>query len=614
MTIHDALAAEGIRPLGGGFFRDGNRKVLCPRCSATRRNKNDPCLSVTVTEEGADAKAVWKCHNCNWSGFTGVGRYARVRDGVPRRLYRRPEVTPVPPQQMVLDWFAARGIPEQIVRQEGIFGVKVWMPKAGTKVPAIAFPFTRDGEIINVKYRDPANKDFRQEKDAEPIPYGLDSIRGAKTIVVVEGEPDRLSVLYAGYSACISVPDGAPAKPLPEGSSKMDWWEACHEDIEQAEKVIVATDGDGPGHVLAQEIIRRAGRHKCWQVEWPEGCKDANEVLLAFGPEELMRVLDNARAVPVDGEVTVHDVWADIEALHAQERVEWYSTGFPSLDPNYRVLLGQITVVTGYPHEGKSSFIDQVMVNMALNLEWRFGIFSPETPVEQHTINLMEKVARAPFFAGPTPRMPIEAVRAYKEFLADRFHFVKWERKKGKTGRPTIEWLVQQIEYMVRRYGIRGFLLDPYNRIQRSSGMTSEVDFVAELLDELQAVARRNRIHIWIVAHPAKQSRDKSGKRPDRLTLQDVSGAAHWDNMTDMGLLVRRVWINEATGAPYPLRETPVEIECLKARNKHSGRKGGKCTFRMRWSDGTFWPITDAENVWVEPEGGPEASPYNEAA
>lgn len=599
-TIHEALTDEGIRPPSGrAFWRDGNGKTVCPKCSETRKNKTDPCLSVTVTEEGANAKAVWNCHNCQWRGFTGVGRYAKVRDGVPRKVYRRPEITVVPPQQMVVDWFASRGIPDWLIRQEGIFGVKVWMPKAGEKVPAIAFPFRKNGEIVNVKYRDPVRKDFRQEKDAEPVPYGLDSIHGAKEIVIVEGEPDRLSCILAGKPAVISVPDGAPAKPLPEGSTKMDWWEACHADVEAAERIIVATDGDGPGRVLAQEIIRRAGRHKCYVVEWPAGTKDANELLLLEGPEELLKALDTARPVPVDGEVTVQDAWDAVEQLHAQERVEWFSTGFECLDPNYRVLLGQITVVTGWPHEGKSSFIDQIMVNLALNEGWRFAIFSPETPVETHIINLLEKVAQAPFFAGPSPRMPIETVRAFKDFLADRFHFVKWERKKGRAGRPTAEWLEDQIGYMVRRYGIRGFLLDPYNRIQPSAQARSETDFVAELLDSLQAVAKRDRLHGWVVAHPAKQQKDKNGKRPDRLALQDISGSANFDNMTDMGLLVRRIWINEVTKEPYPLRETPVEIECLKARNKHSGRKGGRATFRMRWSDGTFHPLTDANNVWI---------------
>ena len=37
-------------------------KTTCPKCSASRKHKADPCLSVNV-EEG-----IWNCHNCGWSG------------------------------------------------------------------------------------------------------------------------------------------------------------------------------------------------------------------------------------------------------------------------------------------------------------------------------------------------------------------------------------------------------------------------------------------------------------------------------------------------------------------------------------------------------------------
>lgn len=54
---------------------------------------------------------------------------------------------------------------------------------------AIAFPYLRNGEVVNVKYRT-MDKSFRQVKGAEKILYGLDDIVGQDTIIIVEGEPD----------------------------------------------------------------------------------------------------------------------------------------------------------------------------------------------------------------------------------------------------------------------------------------------------------------------------------------------------------------------------------------------------------------------------------------
>lgn len=63
MTPAEFLAAQGIRCPS----RPGNHKTLCPRCSATRKNKRDRCLSVTITGAGA----VVHCHHCSWSAGTG---------------------------------------------------------------------------------------------------------------------------------------------------------------------------------------------------------------------------------------------------------------------------------------------------------------------------------------------------------------------------------------------------------------------------------------------------------------------------------------------------------------------------------------------------------------
>ncbi len=60
-TVADKLREHGIALRRDG---EGNRKTTCPRCSHTRKNRKDPCLSVTVTSN----HAVWHCHHCGWSG------------------------------------------------------------------------------------------------------------------------------------------------------------------------------------------------------------------------------------------------------------------------------------------------------------------------------------------------------------------------------------------------------------------------------------------------------------------------------------------------------------------------------------------------------------------
>lgn len=62
---------------------------------------------------------------------------------------------------------------------------------------------------------------------------------------------------------------------------------------------MLATDGDLPGQALAEELARRLGKERCWQVSWPKkdefsSCKDANEVLVNLGPEALREAIECA--------------------------------------------------------------------------------------------------------------------------------------------------------------------------------------------------------------------------------------------------------------------------------------------------------------------------------
>ena len=72
-------------------------------------------------------------------------------------------------------------------------------------------------QIVNIKYRH-LPKTFWQSSGAEKILYGYDDAIREDTVIIVEGEIDKLSLNQVGIWNVVSVPDGAPAKAQPEGS------------------------------------------------------------------------------------------------------------------------------------------------------------------------------------------------------------------------------------------------------------------------------------------------------------------------------------------------------------------------------------------------------------
>ena len=92
-----------------------------------------------------------------------------------------------------------------------------------------------------------------QVSGAEKVLYGLDDVRGAPEIVIVEGEMDKLALEEAGLRNVLSVPDGAPREvragdvPPPDADTKYAYLWNCRAVLDQAARVVLATDGDAPG-------------------------------------------------------------------------------------------------------------------------------------------------------------------------------------------------------------------------------------------------------------------------------------------------------------------------------------------------------------------------------
>jgi twinkle protein len=80
----------------------------------------------------------------------------------------------VPP--LIRKWFVARGISEATVERYSIDLQDVYLQQREEEASCLVFPYTRNSEVVNLKYRSLEGKDFRQVAGAEKILYGLDDL------------------------------------------------------------------------------------------------------------------------------------------------------------------------------------------------------------------------------------------------------------------------------------------------------------------------------------------------------------------------------------------------------------------------------------------------------
>ncbi|MCD4674972.1 MAG: bifunctional DNA primase/helicase, partial [Desulfobacula sp.] len=423
----------------------------------------------------------------------------------------------------------------------------------------IKFPYYQNSVVVNVKYRT-SSKDFRQEKGGKKIFYRYDKAMRStkKTLVITEGEIDTLSCLISGFEA-VSIPDGAPSENSKNFNTKFDFLKGTEKFFNRFERIIIAGDNDAPGKRATQELGRRIGVEKCFVIQYPDGCKDANDVLVKHGKEILKNTIEKAKPFPVKGIVSPVNLTDTVLHEYSSGIQGGKKTGWNNLDEYYTVRPGELTIVTGIPGSGKSNFVDALCVNLIKNCEWRFGIFSPENwPLQRHTQTLIEKLIDKSF--NPSKygeRMtPVEA----KEGVNMLDEYVKFIAPKSEI--LSIDTILKYARILCLQFGIKGLVIDPWNEVEHCFKGLSETQYISQELTKVRRFARFNGVHIWVIAHPTKLSKNSEGNY-DPPTMYDIAGGAHWRNKADNGICVYRNFKTNIT-----------EIIVQKIRFKEIGKLG----------------------------------------
>jgi len=550
----------------------GNVKTKCPKCSASRTNKHDPCLSVDVDD------GVWKCHHCGWAG--GLPKEQQRQEPV-QREYKPAQPQPITPT--AIKWFADRGINSDTVATFKVQTITLYSHAANRKVEHAAMPFMVDGEAVNWKYRDITTKGFSQSTGGQQVFFNLDGVTHGSPVIITEGELDAMAVYQSGGQQVLSCPNGAPSPQTKNLDKKLEFLRSGNgaEVIEKAPSVYLAMDNDEPGLYWRDVLAKEIGAEKCKLVTWPDGCKDANDTLLSHGEEVVMECIALAADYPVAGIESFAGHRESInEYFKSGGAVRGLSTGWRNLDAMWRIAKKQLNIVTGIPMSGKSEWLDALMLNTISVHGWKWAVFSPENyPLEFHFQKLAEKVIGKPMFASEYVRNSIthDELNNMLGYLNDKIKPIGFDEEL-----PTLDRLMRMFKVCVYRYKVNGMIIDPYNEVARDSAV-SETDFVSEFLSRLRNFSRLYDVAVFVVAHPTKlqKKRDSNGNATNDYpvpTPYDISGSAHWRNKADSCIAIHR---NQANGG------NAVEVHVQKVKNKNLGACG-KATLFWNWKNGRF--------------------------
>lgn len=496
----------------------------------------------------SQSKNIYKCFGCGKSGdvisflmeynnldYIKAIKYISEKYHVPIEEETKQYIKPVQRlevlKQDTIKYFSTRGITNNTLLRFKVTEATEWMPKTKTETRCICFNYYKDDELVNIKFR-AKDKDFKLAKDAELIFYNLDSLKDETTAIIVEGEIDCLSLYEAGFYNVVSVPNGAGT-----GSQQLKYLDNCWQAFEDKTQIILFTDNDDPGKALKEELARRLGKDKCYFVSYPDDCKDANDVLLKHGPGMITSMIDQVKRWPIDGVITMDDVYHDVLDYYLNGYPKGYAAGIGEFDELLTFTGGLITVVTGQPGSGKSEFIDYISTSLARKHNWKFAVCSFENPVAIHVTKLMEKFVGLSFNfrKNPDHRMQQSDFEEAIYLTDSYFSFINIKQVDV-----TIQGIIDKLKEVVLKTGVKGIIIDPWNWIEHKIpyGYT-ETQYISEALTLIKECAVITDTHIFIIAHPKKLNKDSTGIIPP-TTMYDIAGSAHFFNKTDNGISVYR--------------------------------------------------------------------------
>ena len=209
-------------------------------------------------------------------------------------------------------------------------------------------------------------------------------------------------------------------------------------------------------------------------------------------------------------------------------------------------------VVTGVPGAGKSEFVDELAIQLNTLHKWRWGYFSPENyPVYLHASKLIAKLSGK--WIKNMSRLDLDEYALYVN------NNIFWITPKDEEY--TLDIILSKARFLVRKYGIKGLVIDPWNTIEFHSQGLTETLYISKALGQLAHFARQNDILLVLVAHPRKLEKIRGGEY-EIPNLYSISGSAHFFNKADYGLTVYRTCKDE------------VSIFVQKVKFRTLGKKG----------------------------------------
>lgn len=436
----------------------------------------------------------------------------------PKKEFKKPERKGILPSRNCYSYLASRGISEETAKKFKIVDAKVFNHETKQEVDAIAFPYIRDNETIQIKRlgieRNGNKKIIMAEADCEPCLFGWQAIdnKERNMVVLCEGEIDAMTISQYGVPA-LSVPFGGGS------GAKQQWIDYEYDNLDRFEEIFICMDDDEAGQLASKEIATRLGYHRCSFVHLPKGCKDANECLTkGVSRDDFIQAIISAEKLdPTELKKAGEFKQGVIDAFFSPEQY-MFTSSIEGLAEKLKFRSHEVTAVNGVNGHGKSQLVGHIGLD-AIKSGNRVCIAS----LELRPAILLKRLVRQAICTNQPDRADVESIM---DKLND------WLWLFNVTGKAKTERLLTVFKYAHKRYGVKVFVIDSLMMCgMAEDDYNGQKNFIEQLCD----FKNQNEVHVFLVTHPRK---GESEEKP--VGKMDVKGTGAITDLLDNLLTVWR--------------------------------------------------------------------------
>lgn len=401
----------------------------------------------------------------------------------------------------------------------------------------LVFPFYDENNILQfVKYRniikltDGSSKEWC-EKNTKPILFGMNHCENFDYLIVNEGQIDTLSVAESGFKNVVSVPTGA---------NGFTWLKHCYDWLIKFKKIIVFGDFEN-GKITLVDKLNKFIKNKIYVVRSEDYLfeKDANDILLKYGKQAIVKAIENAKISDVKYVKRLADVKS--EDLLSKPHIQ---TGIEELDKAIvGLFMEQVILISGKTGDGKSTFMSQLIVEA---LEQNFSVFVYSGELSNANfkywldlqiaggINISvkkDKFGKEFYYLDDLILKKINKWYYDKLFIFDNSVIDDDELEEGNN--KEYEGVLDILEQAITRYDIKLACIDNLMVSLNDADTTTDIYTKQSLfVKKLKKIAKKYEIAIILVAHPKKFKGE--------FDNDSISGSQDISNLVDVVMYYER--------------------------------------------------------------------------